>query len=112
MVACDTCFAPPSLPRAQPPVLIDSIGSCFCGSVRIHLRFASAPLFRIACHCNDCRAFHGAPYVHSVGFPLDVGDAHGESGHGDSVGLRAGPFAVIGGAEHIGKINKTGALER
>jgi hypothetical protein len=81
------------------------VGSCFCGAVKLRLHTASPPLFRIACHCHDCRAFHGAPYVHSVGYALDSAPAVESA-------VQAGPFTVVQGGDQVGRINKTGMLER
>lgn len=50
---------------------------CLCGDVR--LRLEGAPVMQFYCHCDDCQAVHGAPYVGVVMFPsAAVAVEHGE----------------------------------
>lgn len=66
-------------------------GACFCGAVEIQA--TGAPLEMGYCHCGSCRAYTGAPLV---AFTL----------------WKAEDVAVIKGAEHIGRFNKTGLSDR
>ena len=43
---------------------------CPCGSV--HLTLTGQPIIQLYCHCDDCRAAHGAAYVASVGYPAEA----------------------------------------
>jgi len=42
-------------------------GRCYCGQVRFEVTLPSR--FCAHCHCDNCRAAHGAAFVTWVGFP-------------------------------------------
>jgi hypothetical protein len=66
-------------------------GGCFCGAVEIEAR--GAPVEMGFCHCRSCRHYSGAPLV---AFTL----------------WRDADIRVAKGAEHVGRINKTGQSDR
>lgn len=56
-----------------------STGGCLCGRVRF---IASGRPYRVgACHCLDCRKFHGALFHASAIFPEDAVRIEGETHH-------------------------------
>lgn len=66
-------------------------GSCFCGAVEIEVD--GEPEAMGYCHCEDCRAYAGAPVS---AFTL----------------WKAGQVRVTGGEERLGGFNKTGFSHR
>lgn len=44
--------------------------SCQCGAARLQLR--GAPLTQFYCHCSDCRAVSGQPYISIAVFPAQA----------------------------------------
>ncbi len=66
-------------------------GTCFCGAVEIEA--TGEPLEMGYCHCTSCRHYSGAPVT---AFTLWQADS----------------VRVTKGAEHIGRINKTGMSDR
>lgn len=66
-------------------------GTCFCGAVEIEA--TGTPLEMGYCHCQSCRLHSGGPLSSYILW-------------------RSESIRVVGGAEHIGRFNKTGMSER
>jgi len=49
---------------------------CECGALALHIE--GAPAGQLVCHCSDCRAFSGMPYVELAFFKPDVCSADGQ----------------------------------
>ena len=58
---------------------------CECGALRLHIE--GAPVVQLVCHCNDCRAFSGMPYIEAAFFEPYACSADGQV---DSVTLKGG----------------------
>jgi hypothetical protein len=45
-------------------------GACFCGTIEFTLTDPTV-LHNLACHCTNCRKFHGSDYAHYAVIPSD-----------------------------------------
>lgn len=44
--------------------------TCLCGAIRLAL--SGEPIAQFYCHCDDCRAVHGAAYLPIAMYPADA----------------------------------------
>jgi len=50
---------------------------CECGALALHIK--GAPVVQLVCHCSDCRAFSGMPYIELAFFQPDGLSVHGQA---------------------------------
>jgi hypothetical protein len=53
-----------------------ALAQCECGALALHIE--GAPVAQLVCHCSDCRAFSGMPYVEVAFFEPDACSADGQ----------------------------------
>lgn len=58
--------------------------SCRCGQLTLAL--AQPPQFQLVCHCNDCRAASGEPYLLGAFFPATAASIVGETRQHTDIG--------------------------
>jgi len=58
---------------------------CECGALALHI--TEAPVAQLVCHCNECRAFTGLPFVEATFFKPDACSAEGKT---DSTVMKGG----------------------